>query len=192
MDMFKSMLRSSNQNQNEPNQPDESSWMISTLSKVVGTFAGLFGMLCGVFAMLSISPYCIFAGAVLLVEAFAVTLIEAPCFCIFLDFSQIPSNFFDAKPHYIRATVYLIFAVLPMTFCSGLSLFFGCGLLLITSGLYLMKALGRKASRQEMAANAITSMSTSPSAILVQNEQPMAGTHTASKLTGEIPSGVVY
>lgn len=66
MDMFKSMLRSSNQNQNEPNQPDESSWMISTLSKVVGTLAGLFGMLCGVFAMLSITPKCIFAGAILL------------------------------------------------------------------------------------------------------------------------------
>ena len=85
----------------------------------------------------------------------------------------------------------MLFAIIPFLFCAGFGMFLGCGLMLITSGLYLIKALGRKASRQEMAANAISSMSTSPSAILVQNEQPMAGAN-ASKLTGEIPSGIVY
>lgn len=126
------------------------------------------------------------------VEGFLVTLIEAPCFCIFLEFSQIPSGVFDKRPHYYRAILYLFFAIIPFIFCVGFSEFLGCGLMLITSGLYLMKALGRKASRQEMAANAeISGLSASPSAILVQNEQPMAGAN-ASKLTGEIPSGIVY
>ena len=119
------------------------------------------------------------------------TLIEAPCFCAFLEFSQLPSGIFDRRPHYYRATAYLLFAFIPFMFCAGFGLFLGCGLMLITSGLYLMKALGRKASRQEMAANAISSLSTSPSAILVQNEQPMAGANS-SKLTGEIPAGIVY
>lgn len=118
------------------------------------------------------------------------TLIEAPCFCVFLEFSQIPSGLFDNRPHYYRATVYLLFSFIPFMFCAGFGLFIGCGLMLITSGLYLMKALGRKASRQEMAANAV--LSGSPSAILVQNEQPMAGANTTSKLTGEVPSGIVY
>lgn len=118
------------------------------------------------------------------------TLIEAPCFCIFLEFSQVPSGIFDNRPHYYRATVYLLFAFIPFMFCAGFGLFIGCGLMLITSGLYLMKALGRKASRQEMAVNA--ALSSSPSSILVQNEQPMAGAHTTSKLTGEVPAGIVY
>ena len=56
-----------------------------------------------------------------------------------------------------------------------------------------MKALGRKASRSEMTANAISSLSTSPSAILVQNESPMATSiNKGSGLTGEVPSGVTY
>ena len=191
MDFLKSMVRTSNQSQNQPNQPDESSWMISTLCKVVGTLAGFIGILAGIINLFSFSPSCIFAGAILAVEGFAMTLIEAPCFCIFLDFASIPSLFFDSKAHYIRAVVYLFFAIIPFTFCVGFGLFLGCGLMLITSGLYLMKSLGRKASRQEMAANAITSMSTSPSAILVQNEQPMAGAG-GSKFTGEVPAGIVY
>ena len=120
-----------------------------------------------------------------------VTLIEAPCFCVFLEFSQVPSALFDRRPHYYRATVYLLFAFIPFTLCVGFGLFLGCGLMLITSGLYLIRALGRKASRQEMAANAISNLSTSPSAILVQNEQPMAGANS-SKLTREIPAGIVY
>lgn len=126
-------------------------------------------------------------------EGLAMTLIEAPCFCVFLDFSQAPSNFFDGKPHYLRATIYLFFSVLPFFICTGFLMFLACGLMLITSGLYLMKSLGRKASRSEMAANAISSLSTSPSAILVQNEAPMATSiNKGSGFTGEVPSGVTY
>jgi hypothetical protein len=166
--------------------------MISTLCKVTGTLAGLFGILGGLISLFSFQTSCIVAGALLAIEGFAMTLIEAPCFCIFLEFSSIPSTFFDARAHYIRAVVYLMFSIIPFMFCVGFSLFFGCGLMLITSGLYLMKSLGRKASRLEMQANAISGLSTSPSAILVQNEQSMAGTHQGSKFTGEIPAGVVY
>lgn len=127
------------------------------------------------------------------VEGLTITLIEAPCFCVFLDFSQVPSNYIDGKPHYIRATLYLLFSIAPFFFCVGFSTFIACSLMLITSGLYLMKSLGRKASRSEMAANAISSLSTSPSAILVQNEAPLATSiNKPSGLTGEIPSSVTY
>lgn len=191
MDMLKNMVLTQNRNQNQADQPDESSWMISTLCKVTGTLAGIFGILGGLISLFSFSTKCIVAGALLAVEGFAVTLIEAPCFCIFLEFSSIPSAFFDSKAHYVRAVVYLMFSIIPFMFCVGFALFLGCGLMLITSGLYLMKSLGRKASRQEMQANAM--LSTSPSAILVQNEQAMAGAnHSASKFTGEIPTGITY
>lgn len=40
MDMVKSMIRGSN-SQQQNSAPDEASWVVSTLAKVVGTLAGL-------------------------------------------------------------------------------------------------------------------------------------------------------
>ncbi|CAN7990292.1 unnamed protein product, partial [Ixodes pacificus] len=35
-----------------------------------------------------------------------VALVEAPCFCAFLEFAQAPGNFFDRKPYWYKALLY--------------------------------------------------------------------------------------
>jgi len=146
-------------------------WLIGTAAKVVGTVAGLFSIMFGFFSLFSIfNTSCIFAGGLLMMEGILMSLIEAPCFCTFLDFAYMPSNFFDAKPHWIKATLYLCFAVVPFFWCIGVTTFFSCGLIFVTCALYLLIALGKKANVDEMRMKA-NNLSTSPSAILVNNEE---------------------
>jgi hypothetical protein len=189
MNAFKQILVPNGQ---QPAPADDMPWWLTTLTKGVGGAAGLIGIFCGVITMLSISLTCIFAGAVIAVEGLIITLVEAPCFCVFLDFSQIPARFFDTKPHWVRATVYLFFAGFPFILCSGIASFFGCGMYLITSALYLMQSLGRKASFDQMRQSA-GQVSTAPTAVLVANELPVAT--TKGQFGGSADSGltgVVY
>jgi len=145
-------------------------WLIGTAAKAIGTVAGLFSIMFGFFELFSIfNTTCIFAGALLMIEGLLMSLIEAPCFCTFLDFAYMPSNWFEAKPHWIKATLYLCFAVVPFFWCIGLTTFFACGLIFVTCALYLVIALGKKASVDEMRMKA--NLSSSPSAILVNNEE---------------------
>lgn len=40
-------------------------------------------------------------------EGLLMTMIEAPCFCVFLDFAFLPSRFLEGKSLWIKATLYL-------------------------------------------------------------------------------------
>lgn len=37
-----------------------------------------------------------------------VALIEAPFLCMFLDFAQVPSAYFDGKPPWMRGLLYIV------------------------------------------------------------------------------------
>ncbi|KAI1305353.1 Calcium channel flower [Halotydeus destructor] len=182
MQMFKQILVPG---QNGVPAGDETSWWLSTLTKGVATLAGLVGIPCGIITLMSIDLACVFAGSLIALEGLIIVLIEAPCFCVFLDFSQVPSNLMDKKPQWVRATIYLIFAALPFSFCTSVSGFFACGLYVISSAMYLMQSLGKKASLEEMRASAaamqsnqpfspLQSMTSSMTSVLVNNEQPVA------------------
>jgi hypothetical protein len=76
-----------------------------------------------------------------------------------------------------------------MTFCSGFFLLMGCVFMLISSAFYLMRAIGPKASRQEMASNAANVFPVSSGILSLQGDFttetkiPMK----ESGLTGELP-----
>jgi len=145
-------------------------WLISTAAKAMGTLAGLFSIGIGFFSLFSIfDTSCILAGGLLMIFGLIMALLEAPCFCTFLDFAYTPSTFFDSKPQWMKATLYLFFAVLPFLWCIGITTFFACGLIFVTCALYLLMALGKKASVSEMRVKA--NLSEAPSAILVNNEE---------------------
>lgn len=151
-------------------------WLISTGAKVMSTVAGLFAIAVGFLSLFSIfDTSCILAGGLLMIEGLLMSLLEAPCFCTFLDFAYIPSNYADGKPHWMKATLYLFFAAIPFFFCVGIMTFLSCGLIFVSCALYLMMALGRKASLEEMRVKA-NNITEKPSAVLVQNEELPQGT----------------
>ncbi|KAH8034392.1 hypothetical protein HPB51_023522 [Rhipicephalus microplus] len=92
-----------------------------------------------------------------------VALIEAPCFCAFLEFAQAPGNFFDRKPYWYKALLYGVGGVLPVALCHGITTFFGGGLVFVAGCIYGIMAMGRKASADEMRARATSTANLVPS-----------------------------
>nr|XP_027195924.1 calcium channel flower-like [Dermatophagoides pteronyssinus] len=168
------------QEQNNDNQP----WLIVSVARAIGSIAGVVSIICGSFLLLDIfNVKCIFSGALLIIEGFLMILTEAPCCCIFFEFAYMPSTLMNKRPPWIKATIYLFFAAVPFFWCTGVSTFLASGLIMATSGLYLLMSLGKKANREEMIAKSAQlqqqqagssngrSISTAPTSVLVQNEE---------------------
>jgi len=160
-----------------PTPHEDVPWLWTTGAKVVATIAGLFGVASGFMGVFFniLSPTCIFAAALLMIEGLTMALLEAPCFCTFLDFAYMPSSYLDAKPHWIKAVLYLLFAIIPLSFCIGFTTLLACSLILVSCGLYLVMALGRKAPVDQMKMSA-NNISEKPNAVLVNNEEIPKGT----------------
>jgi len=169
----------------------------------VGTVAGILAMFFGLWELITISVTCMLIAVLMMLEGFVMVLLEAPCLCPFLDFAQLPSKYMENRPHWIRATIYLLFAAIPFLSCPGPTSFMGCGLIVITSGIYLLMALGKKASADEMRMKAVvinqaatttatgnSTVTTSPTANLVENEElPKANPLPPSSMFGPTPAG---
>ncbi|XP_053209008.1 calcium channel flower-like [Panonychus citri] len=162
--MFSQSMR--DQLQPPPGQ-EEVPWLFSTLARGVSTIAGLLSIFFGIWAMIGFDFSCLLAGILLICEGIAVTLIESPCLCVFLDFAHLPSRFYEGKPHWWKASTYALFSVIPFFICQNFSTILSCCLLAAASATYLILSLGKKASVEEMRTKA---MSENPSAILVNNE----------------------
>ena len=113
--MFNAFLRNPTGGLNQSGQPDnpnqQGSWIFSTIARGVATLAGLLAILFGILSIITLQ---IVVGALLCLEGFTMTLIESPCFFVYLDFAHIPSRFFDNKPHWYRAVTYLVFGIQPI------------------------------------------------------------------------------
>lgn len=182
-------LKPEQQQQQQSNDQDQRNqdapWLITTAARVIGSIAGVVSCICGSFLLLDIiNVTCIFTGALLIAEGFLILLCEAPCCCVFFEFAYMPSTLLNKRPPWIKATIYLFFAAIPFFWCTGVSTFFSSGLIMATSALYLLMALGKKANREEMLAksqqqqstsnsngNMVRSIPTAPTSVLVQNEE---------------------
>lgn len=136
--------------QTQQNQ-NQASWIFLTLARGVSTLAGIISVLSGVLNIITLN---ITIGVLLIVEGFAITLIESPCCFVYLSYGYLPSKFFDNKPHWYRAVLYLVFGLLPVIESSILSTVFTSCLYVAASGAYLVLSLGKKASLDEMRAKA--------------------------------------
>lgn len=147
-------------------QDDAPVWL-RYLGRITGTIGSLFGIGLGaylvVISAIGFSSTCILAGIIQMLAGLMVGVIEAPCFCAFLEFAQGPGNFFDRKPHWYKALLYGVGGVLPVALCIGLTTFFGGGLIFVTGLIYGVMAMGRKASVDEMRARATSTANLVPS-----------------------------
>lgn len=131
-------------------------WWMKYAAKGAGIGGGVVAIFFGVWCCVSLSPICIVAGIWQICAGFLVITLEAPFCCMFLDFVQQFAGMVEGRPVWQKALLYLILSLPSMFLCASLSTIVGSGLIFMTSVLYGLQILGKKASREEMAAVAGT------------------------------------
>ncbi|XP_023167724.1 calcium channel flower isoform X2 [Drosophila hydei] len=143
-------------NQEQVGAP-EAPWYLKYGSRLLGIVSGFFAILFGLWNVLSIiglSVTCLVAGIIQILAGFVLLALEAPfCFICIEKVNDI-SQMMDAKPLFFRAGLYCAIAVPPIFLCFGPASVFGSGMVFATGVVYGMMALGKKASREDMAAAA--------------------------------------
>ncbi|XP_037935915.1 calcium channel flower isoform X2 [Teleopsis dalmanni] len=145
-----------------PNQPDpaglnDAPWYMKYGGRLLGIVGAFFAILFGLYNALSIvflSVTCLLSGIIQMLVGFIVMALEAPFCFICIDYVNQIAEKADARPLWNRAALYCCLAIPPIILCPGLGSIFGCGLIFGTGVIYGMMALGKKASREDMAAAA--------------------------------------
>ncbi|XP_030371937.1 calcium channel flower isoform X2 [Scaptodrosophila lebanonensis] len=144
-------------NQQEPTGGPEAPWYLKYGSRLLGIVGAFFAILFGLWNVLSIitlSVSCLVAGIIQMIAGFVVMALEAPCCFVCIEQVNTLADKVDSKPMFFRAGLYCALAVPPIFMCFGLASLFGSGLIFATGVVYGMLALGKKASREDMAAAA--------------------------------------
>lgn len=144
---------------------DDVPWHLKYGGRAVGIVGGFFCVLFGLWNCIGIllgDVGCLVGGILEIVVGFVVLAIEAPCCFIFLDYVQQVAEKADQRPYWNRAALYCVIALPPVILCFGLGTLFGCGLVFVTGMIYGMMALGKKGSREDMAAMAASPNAMSP------------------------------
>ncbi|KAI5704582.1 hypothetical protein M8J76_005585 [Diaphorina citri] len=151
-DKIGSMLARPNE---DPTQDDGTPWYMKYGTRGLGIFGGGISIIFGLFNCLGIllgNIDCLFGGIIQVLTGFLVLMIEAPCCCMFIDQVQMVSDIVDKRPVWNKAALYIGLPILALMMCLSLTTIAGSGLIFIAGILYGMVALGKKGSREDMAA----------------------------------------
>ncbi|KAG5682527.1 putative Calcium channel flower [Polypedilum vanderplanki] len=153
-------------NPNQANQPDDGTpWYLKYGAKALGIIGAFFCVLFGLFGLLTLSMFCLISTIIQILVGLVVIAVEAPFCCMFIDHVQTIATKIDERPHWNRAAVYCILAIFPVVLCPELGSIFPCALVFGCGVLYGMMALGKKGTREDMAAVA------SPTSQMPTNDQ---------------------
>lgn len=158
--------------QQTPN--DDFPWWVKYGVRLVGGVSALIALAFGAWTCITFTPRCLLAGITQMLIGVLVALIEAPFLCMFLDFAQIPSTYFDSKPPWLRGLLYIVISIIPISLCTGVPTIFGSGLVFVTGSLYGLTSLRRKAPVQDMRVKASSSYN------LLQNSRAAGDVETGS------------
>ncbi|XP_022820509.1 calcium channel flower isoform X2 [Spodoptera litura] len=139
-------------------QKDDVPWWMRYAGRGVGTVGGFIAIILGLLNCISIvllDVGCLIAGIWQMLAGFIVIVCEAPCCCFFIDYVQTLSDKMETRPYWNKAACYVGLSVPPFFMCFiSMSTWFGSGLIFATGIIYGMMALGKKGSRDDMAAMA--------------------------------------
>ncbi|XP_050685655.1 calcium channel flower isoform X2 [Leptidea sinapis] len=139
-------------------QKDDVPWTLRYAGRGLGTVGSFVAILLGLLnclGIITLNVSCLIAGIWQMLAGFIVIVCEAPCCCFFIDYVQTLSDKMESRPYWNKAAVYMGLALPPFFLCFlSLSTWFGSGLIFATGIVYGMMALGKKASRDDMAAMA--------------------------------------
>lgn len=143
-------------NPSSPDGQQPQSWWVESWSSQIATALALLLVLCGLLTTISpISVQCILPGILQLLASVAILSIEAPSFVAFLSFARGIGRFIEGKPHWFKASIYAVLALIPFIVgismgCYGFAFILGFLASLGVAAVFGMLVLGRKASRDEM------------------------------------------
>ncbi|XP_004531623.1 calcium channel flower isoform X2 [Ceratitis capitata] len=138
---------------------------------IVGAFFCILFGLWNVVGILLLNISCLVSGILQMVVGFIVMALEAPCCFFCIEYVNEMANKVESRPLWNRAAFYCAIALPPVILCPGLSSVFPCGLVFGTGAIYGLMGLGKKASREDMAAAA-----TSPTQMPPDGGQMQMGT----------------
>ncbi|CAL8143614.1 unnamed protein product [Orchesella dallaii] len=168
---------------------EEQPWYVKYGLRALGTAAGGLAMFFGLFNLIFsvFSPLCIVLSVWQILCGFLVVTIESPCCCVFVEHVNKVTEIVERKPMWMKAAAYVIAPIPAIIFCFGANTFLGGGSIVGTGVVYGMVALGKKATREEMARNAQTVFpGTTKNPYEPQVDQPRAPAPT--RLTPTSPS----
>ena len=143
-------------NETSSAQPtDGMSTLCRHVTKAITLIGSVVAMVLGAWCVVSgiLLPLCIVAGMWQLLVGSCLIAIEAPWCCPCVS-AQTLSSWFEGKPVWRKALLYLILSVPPIVMCFGSTTIFGSGFIFICSVIYGTQLIGKKASREDMAAAA--------------------------------------
>jgi len=121
-------------------------WLVRVCAVVTGTLA----MICGIFGAISISPFCIIAGVLMVFLGFALIMFEVPICCQFVQYTQPVAQFSEQRPPWQKAVLYSLPPIVPLILCQSLSIIFGFLCILVNGAIQFMLAVGKKAPIEDM------------------------------------------
>ncbi|CAF0970456.1 unnamed protein product [Adineta ricciae] len=130
--------------------PEGTTFWFRWFIRVVAVTTGLLAMLCGLFGALSISPFCIIAGVMMIVLGFALIMFEVPVCCQFVQYTQPAAKFSEQRPPWQKAILYSVPPLVPLLLCHSISIVFGFICILVNGAIQFMLAVGKKAPLEEM------------------------------------------
>jgi len=131
-------------------------WYMKYAGKAAGIGGGLAAVFFGFWCCITLSPLCIVAGIWQICAGLFVITLEAPFCCMFLDFVQKAVAKVDGRPTWQKALVYLVLSLPAFFMCGNWTVYIGSGSLFLVAVFNALMGLGKKASRDEMAASAGT------------------------------------
>lgn len=146
--------------QQETNEADLGPWWMRTLARGIATIgAGIMAVM-GIVTVfggtITLATNCMAAGVISIAVAFIVAAIEAPVFFQFIEFVRPWSEFWNRRPYWLKAAMYITLPLICLFMCIGATQFIAIIGVLVSGMLYGMLALGKKADRDTMARSAGT------------------------------------
>jgi ABC-type multidrug transport system fused ATPase/permease subunit len=147
MNAFQTAVNIDNQ---QPQQAGTTFWF-RWFIRVVAIVTGILAMICGIFGALSVSPFCIIAGVLMIFLGFALIMFEVPICCQFVQYTQPVAQFSEQRPAWQKAVLYSAPPLVPLIICpTSVSIIFGFLCILVNGAIQFMLAVGKKAPLEEM------------------------------------------